>query len=169
MSAGFLDRCWQNAYRVAYRLAKCYWFVFRPSSKGAYVAVWVDDKVLIALNSYKSDYAMPAGGLHRGESFSAAAVRELREEVGIQAQESDLTLIAEYENRDEFKNDVAQLFELRLSTTPEVTIDHREVVSAEFLTLEEALALPLVPALRSYLSSRQAEPAGDRVSGQMHE
>lgn len=99
---------------------------------------------------------MPAGGLHQGETFRQAAVRELREEVDIHAEEGDLEFFAEYPSRAEFKHDVAQLFELRLAEIPDVKIDNREVVSAEFMTVEEALSLPLVDAVESYLRTQLA-------------
>lgn len=155
MINSLLDRCWQISLWFAYRLALCYWFIVRPNSQGAYIAVWVEDRVLIAKNSYKTRYAMPAGGLHKGETFREAAIRELREEVGIHASEADLSFYEEYPSRAEFKRDVAQLFELRLPEVPEVSIDNREVISAQFMTVEEALALPLVDAVESYLTSRQ--------------
>lgn len=37
-------------------------------------------------------YSLPAGGLEPGETLSAAAIRELREETGVQASPSALTL-----------------------------------------------------------------------------
>ena len=36
----FIDRCFQLAYKLAYRLIHVYWFICRPSHRGALVAIW---------------------------------------------------------------------------------------------------------------------------------
>ena len=153
-----IDRIWQLAYIVAYRLAKCWWWLRRPPGRGSYVAVWFDDRILIIRNSYKHEYCVPAGGVDRGENFLQAAVRELYEEVGIAAEEADLIRHRQYENFSEFKHDVSELFVLRLSAEPNVIIDNREVVFAKFMTLSEAVQLPLVPVVNDYLREVRGEP-----------
>ena len=78
-----VDRIWQLMYVVAYRLLKCWWWLRRPHGRGAYVAVWVGNQILIIRNSYKRSFCVPAGGVDRGETYLEAAARELREESGI--------------------------------------------------------------------------------------
>ena len=153
-----VDRFWQLMYIVAYRLAKCWWWLRRPMGRGSYVAVWVNDSVLIIRNSYKRSFCVPAGGVDRGETYLQAAVRELREESAIVADPDQLLFIQEYTKFSEHKHDVSQLFELRLQKQPDVIIDNREVVFAEFMTLDEALRLPLVPVVDEYLRTI-SEPA----------
>ena len=66
-------------------------FVVVPA---AYVMVRRGDEVLLLLRAdtgYMDGYwAVPAGHVERGESVLAAAVRELKEEVGIDVDPSDL-------------------------------------------------------------------------------
>ncbi|WP_329001328.1 NUDIX domain-containing protein [Kribbella sp. NBC_00709] len=66
-------------------------FVVVPA---AYVVVRRGDEVLLLLRAntgYMDGYwAMPAGHVERGESVLAAAVRELKEEVGIDVEPADL-------------------------------------------------------------------------------
>ena len=66
-------------------------FVVVPA---AYVIVRRGDEVLLLLRAdtgYMDGYwAVPAGHVERGESVLAAAVRELKEEVGIDVDPSDL-------------------------------------------------------------------------------
>lgn len=147
-----VDRLWQLAFIVAYRLAKCWWWLRRPESRGAYVAVWVGDRILMIRNSYKREYSIPAGGVARGETFSQAAVRELFEEVGIPTTESELKWFGRYRSRCDRKQDESELFELHLAQMPEVLIDNREVVWAEFHTLKEARQFALVPVVDEYLA-----------------
>jgi ADP-ribose pyrophosphatase YjhB (NUDIX family) len=60
----------------------------------AYVALRRGDDVLLLLRAntgYMDGYwAMPAGHVEHGESVTQAAVREVREEVGVEIAESDL-------------------------------------------------------------------------------
>ncbi len=41
-----IDRLWQLAFAIAYRLLLLWWFVRRPSHRGALVALWHDGQVL---------------------------------------------------------------------------------------------------------------------------
>ena len=149
-----MNRLWRIALNAAYSLACCYWFVVRPTTRGAYVAVWCDGRVLIIRNSYRRKYSIPAGGVKSSESFIEAGVRELSEEVGIAIIESDLTLYSAYESREEFKRDLTELFEIHLDDEPNVAVDGREVIEARFMRPDEALELPLVDVVRRYLSTR---------------
>src|SRR5579863_5618870 len=82
-SVKFRDLAWQNTYRVGFRIALAWWWLRRPDHEGAQVAVRVGGSVLLVRSSYRSEWSMPGGGIHRGETPEAAAHRELAEEVGI--------------------------------------------------------------------------------------
>lgn len=153
-----MDKIWQLLLPIAYRLAKCYWFVARPTSRGAYVAVWADDKLLVIRNSYKKAFSLPSGGVDAGETFAEAAIRELREEVGIHASEDQLVRIGRFESFEEYKRDVSEVFELHLQTTPTVRIDNREVIYAEFLNQTQVQNLSLVSIAAQWMESRKQRP-----------
>ena len=153
-----MNHFWQIAYKVAYQFARCYWYVARPTARGAYVAVWVDGCVLVIRNSYKRVYSLPSGGIDANESARAAAARELREEVGIAVDESRLTEVGQYECFGEFKHDTTTVFEIHLTDEPAIQVDHREVVLAEFMPLKDALKLPLSETADRYLNSVLANP-----------
>lgn len=142
----------QCALVIAYRLAFAYWFVFRPQTKGAYVAVWVQDQLLLIRNSYKSGYTFPAGGLKKGETPLQGAVRELREEVGVEINPEDLHLVAEFQTRSEFKLDSSSVYELRLPTVPTIHLDQREVVAYNWVTFQQAAASHVAPVVKAYLN-----------------
>ena len=106
-------------------------------------------------NSYRSSYALPAGGVRRGEEPAHAALRELKEEVGITATPEVLRFVGDIFTTFEFKRDRCSFFEIELDVRPKVTVDGREVVWAGFLTPAEALERGLVPPAREYLQRRR--------------
>jgi ADP-ribose pyrophosphatase YjhB (NUDIX family) len=146
-----LDPLWRTAMRAAYQLQLAWWFVRRPVIQGAYVAVWHGERVLLIQNSYRKRMSFPAGGLARGESMLDAAMRELHEEVGIRASAQQLAYHGEIVNPSGYAEDHAHIFELRCAEPPEVRVDSREVVWAEFMTPADALARGVVGVVRTYL------------------
>jgi 8-oxo-dGTP diphosphatase len=141
--------------RTCYKLA--YWghlaasFFLRPKTRGAYVAVWRDDRILLIRNSYKSTYSLPCGGIGRREEPMDAARRELLEEVGLDLPVHAFRLVYETVNRTEFKQDHIFLYEVRVETSPSLSVDGREVVWAGFRGFADALEMPLFPPVRDYL------------------
>jgi len=119
-----VDRACRFAYRLAYpvvqrlrRLVKLDQFVV--------VAVWLDDTVLGVRHSYKPGLTLLYGGARWREDHRLAAVRELREEVGLTIDCDTLRLVIATPNM--------HLYELRLREKPELQIDRREVVEACFV------------------------------------
>ena len=147
-----MDLLWRMTFRIAYRAALCYWYLFRPETRGVYVAVWCGPEILLIRNSYKSKQTLPAGGVKRGESDVDAAVRELREEVGIHLTAEDLTLFQCFVSNEEFKTDKSVVFEARLEQVPNITVDRCEVVHAEFVESREASQRELVSVVQQYMS-----------------
>ena len=150
-----LDRVFRVALWIAYRILLVSWFVFRPRRRGVFIAVWYDGRVLAIRNSYRSWLALPAGGIQRGETPIDAALRELREEVGIAATPDALRFVREIPTTFEWKRDVCSFFELHLETQVAPRADGREVVWAGFVTPADALRAQLAPPVRAYLEARQ--------------
>ena len=152
-----LDRAFRVALWIAYRVLLAGWFVFRPTGRGVFIAVWYDGRVLAIRNSYRSWLALPAGGMQRGETPLDAALRELREEVGIAAAPEALRFVREIATTFEWKDDHCLFFELVLDAPVEPRVDRREVVWAGFMTPDEALRAHLAPPVRDYLETRIGE------------
>lgn len=149
-----IDGLWRIGLWIAYRLALVYWFLRRPVTRGAYVAVWCREELLIIRNSYKRQVTFPAGGPRHHEPLLECAVRELREEVGIVAEPAQLRLVGEYLNPGEFKRDRCQVFELHLADRPALQIDRREVVAAEFVPTDALAGRRYATVVEQYLRSR---------------
>ena len=146
-----LDPLARTAFRGAYALARVYWFVRRPRTRGVFVGVWHAGRVLLLQNSYKYRLAMPGGGFHTGESPEQCGARELREEVGVHMAPATLRAVFETVGTDEHKDDHVHFLEVDVETEPVLTIDRREVTWAAFIDLDTALRLPISSLVRAYL------------------
>lgn len=149
-----LDRGFQLAYVAAYQLMRTYWRVRRPVTHGALVALWNAGEVLLVRNSYLKYYSAPGGYVRRSEAAIDAAVRELREEVGITVSADQLRLALEVTHDWEFKHDHVCVFDLELPQRPVITVDQREVVEATWFKPSDAVKLPLFPPLKSVIARR---------------
>ena len=152
-----VDRAFRVALWFAYRVLLVAWFVFRPRRRGVFIAVWYDGRVLAIRNSYRRWLSLPAGGIQRGEAPQDAALRELREEVGIVASPEALRFVRAFPTTFEWKRDVCSFFELSLDAPIAPRIDRREVVWAGFVTPADALRAELAPPVRAYLEARTRE------------
>jgi 8-oxo-dGTP diphosphatase len=154
-----VDRAFQLAYVCAYRMMRVYWAVRRPTTNGALVTLWNRGEVLLVRNSYVNYYTLPGGYLRRGETSRQAALRELREEVGVTANSDDLSLLIDETHEWEGKHDHVSIFALELQDRPAVKVDNREVINAAWYSPEHALQLNLFPPLRRAIEQRKARDA----------
>ena len=161
------DALFRMTFFCAYRVHLLWNLIFRPTHHGVWIAVWWAGQLLLIKNSYRPSITLPGGGQDRGESLVEAALRELREEVGIQARPEALALWGQYLSLVEHKSDQINLFELQLDTRPEICLDHREVVWSAFCSPAEAVQMNLFPALRTYLEDKRAgrRPGSDGSAG----
>jgi 8-oxo-dGTP pyrophosphatase MutT (NUDIX family) len=144
-------------YRAAHWGLRLLWFIRRPETSGALVAVWHQGRVLLVKNSYRAQLTFPGGYIRPREDRRTAAARELREEVGINVQPKRLVHAYHGTHVFEHRQDTLDIYELEVDSAPNVQVDNREVVRAEFLTPDEALSLQIVPHLDEYLSRRLAQ------------
>jgi len=144
-------------YRVAHWGLRLLWFIRRPETTGALVAVWYHGRVLLVKNSYRPQLTLPGGYIRPREDRRTAAARELHEEVGIQVQPKRLVHAYHGTHLFEHRKDTLDIYELDLDDAPNVRVDDREVVRAEFHTADEALDMKIVPHLDEYLARRIAQ------------
>lgn len=147
-------------YRLAHWGLRLLWFVRRPETTGALVAVWYHGRVLLVKNSYRPQLTLPGGYVKPREDRRTTAARELREEVGISVQPKRLVHAYHGTHLFEHRKDTLDIYELEVEAAPRVAVDDREVVFAEFRTPDEALGMKIVPHLEDYLSRRIGQAAG---------
>jgi 8-oxo-dGTP diphosphatase len=150
----WIDRGFQVAFWGAHRLLRVTWFLRKPRTSGALVALWHDNRVLLVKNSYRTQYTLPGGYVKSDESDAEAGARELLEEVHVVCPPEQLKRVYEGEHPFEFRRDALVILEATLPNSPALQVDNREVVWAGFKSRAEALALPIVPHLREYLVAR---------------
>jgi 8-oxo-dGTP pyrophosphatase MutT (NUDIX family) len=161
-----VDAGTRSAMRLGFPLLKLWWRIAHPTLEGVYVAVRHRGEVLVIRNSYRNAYSFPSGRRGRREEPVLAAVRELREEVGIAVGPEQLRHVAEVLHATRLVDDHVHVFELELEAPPALRIDHREVVWAAFEAPEQARQRRLLPIVRGYLEgtlSRLASPAPSRT------
>jgi 8-oxo-dGTP pyrophosphatase MutT (NUDIX family) len=95
--------------RTAHAALKAVWFLRRPRTLGAHaVAFSRAHRLILVKLRYAPGWRLPGGGRASDESASEAALRELREEIGMIAHGS-VQLACELEESVDFKRDTAAL------------------------------------------------------------
>jgi 8-oxo-dGTP diphosphatase len=154
-----VDAIWRTGYRAAYLLLRVWWKIRTPTHRGAYVALWRGDDLLLIRNSYRGGVTVPCGNIDRGESPREAARRELEEEVGIRVDLDALEFACDFDLSFEAKTDHAYFFELQSPPDAriDVRIDRREVIWADFCPRGSLDNVALAPHVRAYLKQRERE------------
>jgi len=147
------------ALRWAHRLRGRFRRIVKPHIAG--VSLLASDRqgrVLLVRHSYGCGlWSLPGGGLKRGEDPEAGARRELREELGCEAE--DVELLKVLHEQLSGAPHTAYVFALRLSGEPRP--DRREILEARFFDPGE-----LPARLGGFTLSRLAlwrEMAGPRL------
>lgn len=146
-------------YRLAHWALRLLWFIRRPETSGALVAVWHHGRILLVKNSYRPELTLPGGYVRSREDRRTTAARELREEVGIHVQPKRLVHAYHGTHFFEYRKDTLDIYELEVDQEPRVEVDDREVVHAAFHPPSDALKMRIVPHLAEYLSRRTEEAA----------
>jgi 8-oxo-dGTP pyrophosphatase MutT (NUDIX family) len=133
---------------------RVYWTVRRPSTHGSLVALWLNGQILLVKNSYVQYFSLPGGYVKSGESGVDAAIRELREELGLEVSPGELRRSMDESHVWEGKQERLEIYELNLVAEPRVQVDNREVVAAAFYKPADALRLPLFPLLRKHIEQK---------------
>ncbi len=151
-------------YRCAFLGLRAWWFVRRPQSHGAAVAVWHEGKVLLVRTSYRNCYSLPGGFVEKGEPAEQAARRELREELGVDLSLQTLQHAWSQTLNFESRRDTVDIWEVTVQAAPALRVAGREIIWAGWLSPSDALSQRLLPHIAAYLACRrdQGEELGNR-------
>jgi ADP-ribose pyrophosphatase YjhB (NUDIX family) len=76
--------------------------IYHPTKVGVRLLLVKDEQVLLVRHTYQDGWFMPGGGVKRGETLNQAALREAREEAGVEVK--NLHLLGTYTNFSENMN-----------------------------------------------------------------
>ena len=100
-------------HRLIGKAARLYWRIWRPRTLGVRALVRDDaGRIALVRHTYADHWYLPGGGVKKGESFAAAALREVEEEIGLTGCAIE-RILGVYHSRREYKDDHIVLFEVR--------------------------------------------------------
>lgn len=105
----FTDRLLRILFTSAHKMLQAGWFLRRPRTHGAHALALTRERRLVLVRlRYAPGWRIPGGGRSADEDPSEAALRELREEIGLTSH-GDVRLACEVEELVHFKHDLAAL------------------------------------------------------------
>jgi 8-oxo-dGTP pyrophosphatase MutT (NUDIX family) len=108
-----------TAYKIVRIPIKWYWRLFNIKTRGVRVMIVYQDKIILVRHWYNSLWVMPGGGIKKHETPEQAAIREVKEELGISIGQLDY-LLGVYSNIKEDKKDTVYCFVVELKEKLEI-------------------------------------------------
>ena len=152
-STALIDSIWRVALRAGFRLARLWWHLRRPRHEGALVAIYIGQSLLLVKSSYRTEWGLPGGSIHAGETPEAAAQREMDEEIGFSsdALQPAGSVYGVWDGR----RDRVHFFELRLESVPELRLDNREIIATRLASPEELRHLALTGPVAAFFGENR--------------
>ena len=124
----------------------------RPITIGVRALIVHDDQVVLIRTHGSAAWDLPGGGVKRGETLRAAAVREAREETGCHAEVADV--LGVYLNTQQGLSDHVTVFVCHTRTAPRIGLN-LEIAAARLWPLH-ALPTTVPPATRRRIDEFRA-------------
>ena len=114
------------------------WLVVKCTPPRTRVVIVHDGQVLVLRDWLGTgQWGLPGGGLHRGEDSRIGAVRETREETGIELNPEKLHPLGEFRMQSSGMTINYQAFYIELPKKPIVRVDGKEVVDYQWLNIDK--------------------------------
>jgi len=129
-SLGLPDVFWRVVLTLAFPVYRRARLWTGRARGGAFVAIRAPDDVLVVRHSYRPRVDFVGGGIEAGETALAAAIREVREEIGVTPPADALRELGRVRRGFRRVDETDTLFEWRVDALPAIEVDGREVVWA---------------------------------------
>lgn len=126
-----------SRYRLLYALAKIYWFITRPKTRGVMIVLFdlSESKILLVRNTYgQKTWNLPGGGIKTGETPEQAAHRETKEEVGLQIK--NMRGYGSFKAVHDFKRDTMWVFS-GIASSGELQVSSGEIEIAKWFRVQD--------------------------------
>lgn len=134
------------------------WLYLIRSKRTRVVILSGGDVLLVRSWVGSGGWILPGGGVRKREESLTGAIRETREETGIELKPESLQLFDEGRISDSGLSFGYVAYSVKLSTRPQIHSQRPEIIAAEWMPLGEALTSPQVSrATRQILSSYRAK------------
>ena len=98
-------------------------------------------------------WMLPGGGQHGREDPLAGAIREVREELGLQLTPKDFVKVGQFAARDDGFNFSYDLYFVDLPTKPELQLQSVEILEARWFRRAGATPIPASPEVAQALAN----------------
>ena len=109
----FVDGALRIVLTGVHKMMKAGWFIRRPRTFGAHaIALTAESRIVLVKLRYALGWRVPGGGRREIEDPAVAALRELREEIGLTSHGA-VERVADFEEATGFKRDLASVVIVR--------------------------------------------------------
>lgn len=119
-------------------------------STRVYVLFRVGDEVLVSKNwlGLHKTWRLPGGGMQKDETPTQALAREVKEELGVDIEENKLQPLQYEPYFEHQKKFTYWLYVLPYEAKPELHINEKEIVAAEWMHIAKLATAPLSEELK---------------------
>ncbi len=141
-------------FKIVRAPIKWYWKRFNIKTSGVRIMIIHKNQLVLVRHWYNSLWVMPGGGIKKHETPERAAVREIKEELGIDIKQLDYKL-GTYSNTKEGKNDTVHCFVVELDSKPvfkkRFNIEVSDIIWASIDTLPQDTSKATIARIQEHL------------------
>lgn len=127
------ERIIQTITPAVLPLVRLYWFIWRPHTYGVKVVLINEERILLVRHAYGSGgWTFPGGRVEGDENYREAAVREVKEELGVEVH--NVKKCGDFTSREEYKYDHITVFSAE--SIQDISPSPFEIAEAQWFALD---------------------------------